>query len=393
VRDLLVHRSGLSLGAGDLLWWPPVTYTRAEAVRRLRHLPLATSFRGSFAYDNVLYLVAGEVVEAMSGQPWEDFVTERILRPLGMDETTPRIGEGYARANLALPHARVDGLVRSVTPFASEVANPAAGLVTNAHDIARWLTVQLDSGRVDTGVRLFAPRTAEELWGLVTPIPVTAPPPELAAARMQFYGYALGFFVRDYRGNKVVSHTGGLPGYVSQVTLVPALRLGVAVFTNQESGGAFRAVTNYIVDYYLGVDDTDWIAAYRAAAARQEAETAAAERAILAARDSLSGPSLPLAAYAGTYADPWYGDVTITEGGDGLVMRFGATPLLVGDLENWQHDTFVVRWRDRTLRADAFVTFALNPDGSVARATMQPVSPATDFSFDFQDLVLMPAAE
>ena len=386
VRDLLVHRSGLSLGAGDLLWWPPVTYTRQDVVQRLRHIPLATSFRSAFAYDNVLYMVAGEVVEAVGGAPWEDFVAERILRPLGMTETTTRVGEGLARPNRARPHARVEGVVRPVAAFDGENANPAAGIMTNARDVARWLTVQLDSGRVDTGVRLFPPATTTELWGLVTPMPISPFPPELAAAQPQFSGYALGFFVLDYRGHKVVTHTGGLPGYVSQITLVPDLGLGVAVFTNQESGAAFRAITNHVVDHYLGVSDTDWLAAYEAVVARQEAGVAAQEHAVAAGRDSLSSPSLPLAAYAGTYTDPWYGGVTITPEGGGLVMRFGHTPALVGDLEHWQHDTFVVR-------SDAFLTFALNPDGSVDQAKMQAVSPATDFSFDFQDLLLKPKAE
>jgi hypothetical protein len=115
-----------------------------------------------------------------------------------------------------------------------------------------------------------------------------------------------------------------------------------------------------------------------------------AEKKAAAARDAASKPSLPLAGYAGTYADAWYGDIAIALEQGTLVMRFSHTPSLVGDLEHWQHDTFVARWRDRELRADAFVTFALNPDGSIDQAKMQAVSPATDFSFDFQDLLLKP---
>ena len=118
--------------------------------------------------------------------------------------------------------------------------------------------------------------------------------------------------------------------------------------------------------------------------------SAQAEQQTASARNAASKPSLPLAGYAGTYRDAWYGDVAIAEEGGKLVMRFTKTPSLVGDLEHWQYDTFVARWRDRELRADAFVTFALNPDGTIDQAKMQAVSPATDFSFDFQDLLLRP---
>jgi hypothetical protein len=83
--------------------------------------------------------------------------------------------------------------------------------------------------------------------------------------------------------------------------------------------------------------------------------------------------------------------VVITQANGRLSIAFSHTPALTGDLEHWQHDTFVARWKDRELRADAFVTFALNPDGSIDAVKMQAVSPETDFSFDFQDLLLKPA--
>jgi hypothetical protein len=265
-------------------------------------------------------------------------------------------------------------------------------MFSNVTDLARWMTVQLDSGRVAPDRRLFAPATTEALWELVTPIPVSAVAPELAARQPQFVGYGLGFGVRDFRGRKIVTHTGGLPGYVSQLTMLPSLRLGVVVLTNQESGAAFNAITYHVLDHYLGARDTDWREAELAVARRNQAETDAADAATRAARVPDAPPSLPVRAYAGTYTDPWYGAVEITPDGDGLDIRFAHTPLLVGDLEPWHHDTFVARWHDRTLRADVFVTFALNADGTVREARLQPVSDGIDFSFDFQDLVLTPAA-
>jgi len=391
VRDLLVHRSGLGLGAGDLLWWPASAYDRKEIVRRLRHIPLATGFRTAYAYDNVLYLVAGEVIEAVSGQTWEDFVRTRILEPVGMGGAAVRHSAALADGNVATPHAEVEGTVRAVQPFTSDNTNPAGGIMAGAADMARWLIVQLDSGRIrSSGRRLFSAQTTRELWTLVTPMPIGMPSPALAPQRAEFNGYALGFQVRDYRGHKLVMHTGGLPGYVSRVVMVPQLKLGVAVLTNQESGAAFDAIAYRILDHYLAAPAHDWLAAYRSLAQAAATRMAAAEQSARAARDSLSRPSLALDAYAGTYRDPWYGDVAIERQGSGLVIRMVPTPGMVGELVPWQHDSFLARWHDRELRADAFVTFALGPDGGIREVRMTPASPAVDFSFDFQDLRLTP---
>ncbi|MCU0252852.1 MAG: serine hydrolase [Vicinamibacterales bacterium] len=373
VRDLLVHRSGLGLGAGDLLWWPPSTYNRAEIAHRLRFIKPATSFRSAYAYDNVLYLVAGQLIEAVSGQSWEDFVTARILKKAGMTGSNVLHSAAAAGGNVAAPHARVDGTVRPIAPFVSDNTNPAGGINSSAEDMARWMHVLLAGGVLPDGSRLFSERTLRQVTSIVTPLsPTTNPPPELAPLRNNFAGYALGLNVRDY--------------YVSRVMMLPDAKLGVAVLTNQESGEAFDSIAYHVVDHYLGAPATDWIEGFRAASARNEAQMAEAEKKAASARDAAS----TLERYAAAYEDAWYGDIAITLEQGRLVMRFSRTPSLVGDLEHWQYDTFVVRWRDRELRADAFVTFALNPDGSIDQAKMRAVSASTDFSFDFQDLLLIP---
>jgi CubicO group peptidase (beta-lactamase class C family) len=391
VRDLLVHRSGLGLGAGDLLWWPESTYDRKEIARRLRYIRPATSFRSAYAYDNVLYLVAGEVIETISGMSWEDFVSSRILSRVGMTNSNVRHSDAGSGDDVAQPHAPVEGKVRKVAPFASDNTNPAGGINSGAEDMAKWMIVQLDSGRLASGGRLFQPATARELWGLVTPIRPNILPAELRAIQPSFNGYGLGFGISDYRGRKLLSHTGGLPGYLSKVVMVPDVKLGIAVLTNQESGYAFNAITNRLLDHFLGAAPAiDYINVYKRLEQANLASVAAAEKAAASKRDATSRPSLPLANYAGTYTDPWYGDVRITHEGGKLVMRFVHTPLLVGDLEHWQYDTFLARWKDRELRADAFVTFALNPDGSIDQMKMEAASPSVDFSFDFQDLLFEP---
>ncbi|MFZ2053986.1 MAG: serine hydrolase [Candidatus Aminicenantales bacterium] len=393
VRDLLVHRSGLGLGAGDLLWWPPSTYNRKEIMQRLRFIKPATSFRSAYAYDNVLYLVAGEVIETVSGLTWENFVAQRILKKVGMTTSEVRYSASANQGNVAGTHARVEGVVRLVKPMDSDNTNPAGGINSNAEDMAKWTLVLLNEGRLADGSRLFTEKTAHELTTLVTPISIPTPAPELAGLRANFQGYALGLNVHDYRGKKVVTHTGGLPGYLSKVTLLPELNLGVTVLTNQESGEAFSSLTWHIVDHYLGAPATDWVDAYSKVRARREARTAEAMKKAAGAWDTASKPSLALEKYAGIYTDAWYGDIKIARENDKLVLTFSKTPVLIGDLEHWQYDTFIVRWRDRELRADAFVTFALNPDGTIDQAKMRAVSPETDFSFDFQDLLLKPAGK
>ncbi len=391
IRDLLVHRSGLGLGAGDLLWWPESTYNRRQIAERLRFIKPATSFRSAYAYDNVLYLVAGAVIETVSGQSWEDFVTQRILAPVGMATSSVRHSDAGTAGNVATPHARVEGRVRPIRPFISDNTNPAGGVNANADDMAKWMNVLLAEGRLADGTPLVSERTFRQIVAPVTPMPVAPPPPELPALRANFRSYALGLSVTDFRGRRVLTHTGGLPGYVSRVMLVPDAGLGIAVLTNQESGDAFNAITNHIVDYYLGPGATDWLEGYRSLRRRLDREEAERAQKVSTARNAASKPALPLAGYAATYADAWYGDILVAMEGEHLVMRFSKSPVLVGDLEHWQYDTFIVRWRDRELRADAYVTFSLDPDGRVAEARMRAVSPTTDFSFDFHDLLLVPA--
>jgi CubicO group peptidase (beta-lactamase class C family) len=390
VRDLFVHRSGLGLGAGDLLWWPPTSYDRKEVARRLQYIQPSTSFRAAYAYDNVLYLVAGELIAAVTGQTWEEFVTARILRKVGMTGSTVRYADAVATGNAATTHAPVEGKVRIVKPFDGDNANPAAGINASAEDMGKWLSVLLAKGQLADGSRLFSETTWRQVTAIVTPQNVGNPPPELPVLRANFRGYGLGLGIADFRGRKILTHTGGLPGYVSRVLMIPDINLGVSVLTNQESGSAFDAIAFHIADHYLGEKGVDWLGGYQKVAARQQASFAAAEKKAADERNASSRPSLPLPKYAGTYHDPWYGDIVIEDRGGKLVMRFTKTASLVGDLEHWQYDTFVVRWHDREMRADAYVTFALNPDGSIDQVKMRAMSPATDFSFDFHDLLLTP---
>ena len=390
VRDLLVHRSGLGLGAGDLLLFPETTYGRREIVERLREIPMATSFRSAYAYDNVLYVAAGELIEAVSGKTWEDFVAERILKRVGMGSSRTRHTADIAGLNVAIPHADLETGVIPQSIDENDNMNAAGGILSCAEDMAKWMLVHLEEGKLADGTRLVSERTVRELATIVTPIPIGTPAPELAAQRMNFNGYALGLRINDYRGKKIVNHTGGLTGYVSRVLMVPELELGIAVLTNQESSDAYNSLIYAVVDQAMGLPPTDWMAAYLKVQARGQASVDETLKKAAERRDASLKPSLPLEAYARTYTDAWYGPIVVSLEGGRLVMSFAKTPGMVGDMEHWSRETFVVKWRDRELRADAYVTFAIDPDGEIVEARMKAVSPATDFSYDFHDLRLKP---
>ncbi|MES2743294.1 MAG: serine hydrolase [Pseudomonadota bacterium] len=396
VRDLLTHRSGLGLGAGDLLWWPTTTFSSDEIIEKLRYIRPATSFRSGYAYDNLLYIVAGKIVAQKAGMPWGAAIRARILHPLGMDASTTSLAENVGIANLASPHSKIGERTTAVKPMPVANAAGAVGINTSAEDIARWMTVLLDGGQLDgkagpdgAPARLFSQAQSREMWSAHTPIKIAEPKAGLEATKPNFSAYGLGFQLRDYQGRKLVLHGGALQGFYSRVVMVPEAKLGIAILTNAENSGAISALQWRLLDHYLNVAPRDWIATY----ARVERETHLAELSrvgMAAARAAKSQPSLPLAAYDGQYRDPWYGGVSIGLEDGRRMLRFARSPDLAGVLEHFQHDTFIVRWKERNFNADAYVTFALNPDGSIERMKMAPVSEDTDFSYDFADLSLTP---
>ncbi|WP_271680797.1 serine hydrolase [Thermomonas mangrovi] len=394
IRDLLAHRSGLSLGAGDLLYWPTTTYTTREVAERLKDVPLTGGFREQYAYDNILFGVAGLVVESASGMSFQQFLQTRIWDPLGMRETRYNSDDLKPGDNVATGHAKFDFKdLRPVGVTSWRNVSGAGGIYASVHDLSKWMNAQLAGGEIpgSGGKRLFSAQRQREMWTMLTPIPVGKPSvPELAAAAPNFLGYAQGWQLSDYAGHRLVWHTGGWPGQVSRLTLLPDARIGVVVLTSAEAGVAFNAITYEALDMMLGTGGHDWLKGYAAAFAKAQGNADEDWQKHVAARDGASKPSLPLAKYAGTYRDPWYGDVVIRQGAKGLEMQFAKTAELLGDIEHWQHDSFIVRWRDRGLNADAFLNFSLDADGAIRELRMEPVSPLTDFSFDFQDLRLAP---
>lgn len=390
IRDLLTHRSGLPLGAGDLLMFPDGDTTRDEIVHALRYLEPSTSFRSEFAYDNLLYIVAGEVVAKVAGTSFEEFLERRLLAPLSMDDcaaTVERTPPGGAKAT---PHLLMDGELETTGTRAGPLIAAAGGVTCSARGMARWMSFVLAKGVAADGERLISEARFDELLTPVTILPAPGYLAEHAGAHLN--AYALGWGMSTFHGEPIYSHGGGLWGMTTFIAVLP--EQGLAVFaSNNLMSAAPRAIVNELVDRFLADVSpdagVDWIGVISEVSRERRDAGAEAVRKAFAERDADSTPSLPLDAYAGTYRDPWYGDVHITLEDDArLWFRSERNEPLEGPLEHFQYDTFVARWTDRQLMADAYVSFTLDPEGNVERIRMKAVSPTTDFSFDFHDLDL-----
>ena len=398
VRDLLVHRSGLGLGEGDLLFVPRTNLTRAEAVHRLRYLKPATSFRSAYAYDNVLYMVAGQLIEAVSGETWEKFTAEHVLKPAGMLNSTSDGDARFASPNRAQPHARMNGGLRGagdqeLLDERDELGRPAApagGFAVSANDMARWLLIQLAGGKIPgSSERLFSEAAHAEMWKPVVLMPVPQVPEPLKATQPMFNTYALGWDVTDYRGAKLIWHGGAVFGFLTAVVLLPDKNVGFSIQINSEDGELIRGLMYELLDHYLGLRKTDWVTKYQQLKQQRVSEALKALK-TQESKPAEVGPSLPVARYAGTYSDPWYGNIEVTESGGKLHIDFKSTPRMGGPLEHYQYDTFITRFEDKTIEP-AYVTFGLDAEGKVDRVTMKAVSPIADFSYDYHDLHFTPA--
>ncbi len=385
VRDLLTHRSGLGLGAGDLMFWPDSSdFTKADMIHNLRFLKQASSFRTKFDYDNNLYMVAGEVVARVSGMSWEEFIQKKIMNPLGMTSSAPSYKLLKNKSNVIDPHAPVEGVVKVIRRDWNETANAAGGIYSNLTDMCKWIIMQMDNGKYGEGKKLFSEEVHEEMWTQQTIIPVRGETPY----NTHFASYGLGWFLSDVHGYKQCTHTGGLAGIVTQVTLIPEMKLGIIVFTNQQSGAAFTAITNTIKDSYFGLKGRNWVKLNHDRVVSNEANakniTDKIWKDIEAQQKNTT--KTDISAFTGTYTDKWFGDVAISAKNGKMNFESKRSFLLSGEMFPYKGNTFIVKWKDRSMDADAYVMFDLDSDGKPSGMKMKPISPLTDFSFDFQDL-------
>jgi len=389
IRDLLTHRSGLGLGAGDLMFFPDSSdFVLKDIIYNLRFLKPVSGFRTKYDYDNNLYIVAGEVIARVSGQSWDDFIDDRILKPIGMSHSAASFDRLKDKSDVIDGHAPVDGKVQVIARSTSKVDHAAGGIYSSIADLSKWVVLQLAKGKYGdgSGTQLFSQEVHEEMWTPQTIIPVHGPSPY----NTHFAGYGLGFFISDAKGYKQISHTGGLEGMVTQITMIPELQLGIIVLTNQQEGGAFSSITNQIKDAYFGIKGTDRVAEY---SARRKQSVDAEKKLMDSIWDEINEAGKKVtnkdySLYVGTFNDKWFGDVFISIKNGKLWFDSKRSPKLTGEMFAYKGNTFVVKWRDRSMDADAFVSFSLDENGKASSILMKPISPLTDFSYDFQDLDL-----
>ncbi len=399
IRDLLVHRSGLGLGEGDLLFLPNSTLSRKDTVRKIRYLKPATSFRSGYAYDNILYMAAGQLIEEVSGETWEQYIHNHVFGPLGMKNATDTDAEFHANPNHARPHSRDNGPIHGLgtqTPLdenatIAQNAAPAGGLAISANDMSRWLLTQLGRGKIPGSDKsLFSKEQSEQMWtgAVITPIPHY--PPDFAVAQPHYDLYALGWDLSDYRGAQIVGHDGAVLGSQATVALLPDKNIGIFIAANSEDGEIIRGLLYELLDHYLGYPESQWPEKWhnfklnRLNAAAKQVQTAEAKPARI-------GPSLPLGNYVGEYSDAWYGTIKVLKAASGLTIEFPHSSGMEGPLTHYQYDTFKTNPKLKWVEP-AYVTFSIDPNGKVDRVTMKPVSPSADFSWDYQDLLFTPAA-
>lgn len=390
IRDLLSHRCGLGLGAGDLMTFPALNdFTKKDIIHNIRYLKPVSGFRAKYDYDNLMFIVAGEVVARVSKMTWEDFVETRIMKPLDMTGSAADYNRLKDKSNVAIPHILNGSEVRIVDRsfHFNEAGNAAAGIYSNISDMGKWIIMHLNNGKYGEGFnkQLISKKVHDQMWSPVTIIPVR----DTSEYNVHFSSYGLGWFMRDVRGYKQVSHTGGIGGIVTQVTMIPELKLGIIVLTNQMSTYAFRTITNSILDSYFGIHGIDRIKQYSAAEMKENNEGKEIYdglwKLINSKQENLSG-KIDYDPYTGTYTDKWFGNVVISVKNGKLWFDSKRSPKFSGELLAYEGNTFIVRWEEQIMFADAYVTFFGDNTGKAKQIKMKALYPFTDFSFDFQDL-------
>lgn len=382
IRDLVTHRSGLGLGAGDLMVWPDGhDFTPQDIIQNIHFLKPVSDFRTKYDYDNLLYIIAGVVIERVSGKSWIDFIQDEFLTPLEMDRTSPSWNSLKDKSNAIAPHVPIDGKLKVIDRYTNPIFDAAAGIYSNVNDLSKWVEFQLNEGRYN-GLQLVSDAQMKELKKPQTLMPFSTKPPYNSL----FRAYGLGFQLQDVAGKLEVSHTGGLEGIVTQIIMIPQEKLGIIVLTNQQEGAAFMAVSNTIKDFYLGLPEKDWVKEYDELISQRKGDadkiTGEVWQTVEQNKNSKLSDTKEL---IGTYKDNWFGEIKISNEKGKLRFTSKRSSQLKGEMFYYKDNTYAVKWDNAYLHADAFV-FVQIKNGKITGLKMEPISPLTDFSYDFQDL-------
>lgn len=392
IEDLLCHRSGLGLGAGDLMVFPDGSdFTIKDVATCFQYFKPVSAFRTQFDYDNLLYIIAGEIIARVSEMSWGQFVQSKIMMPLQMNNSFTSNKDIKDFTNIAMPHSTEtfgNGTIRTFNLSDEQINGAAGGILSNVEDMSKWMIMQLSTGKYGDKLekQLFTEERQKEMWRIHT-VTDANPNPRYNS---HFAGYGLGWDLTDKKGNLMVSHTGGLPGMLSLVGLIPDLKLGIVILTNTEIGGAglFTCVYNAILDSYWGLDKIDYLDLYtkRLEALKGNADSIVSN--VWKHVDMAKNNKINQQDYIGIYEDNWFGRIEIFMKGDQLWFKSYRSPKLNGPMRFYKANSFAIKWEYQDMPCDAFAIFCLDEKGKAQSIKMKGISPNIDFSFDFQDLDL-----
>ena len=369
IIDLLCHRTGFNTFDGDLLWYG-TNYSRKEVVERIRYMPLKNSLRMKYGYSNVMFITAGEVIESVTGKTWDEFVTERIFKPLGMNSTRTTNTVFTKEANKALPH-----LDRKPMDFINyDNAGPAASINSNIADLLKWTQMWLNGGTYE-GKEIISKKTYETITSSQMALPVRG---SQKALGIDFSDYGLGWSLFEYEGKKVITHNGGLPGFLSKVAFVPELNLGIVILYNDMSY-ILEAAMFTILDSYLKGVPGDHLTKLKDQMNKYADKTEEENDKRTAEKIPDTKPSLGLNEYAGKYTDKMYGEAEIKLTDDRLILTLLPTKeLFTAELIHWNYDAFDFAFKDPFLPR-GFATFEIDHSGNVTGFKIDLPNP--DFHF------------
>jgi CubicO group peptidase (beta-lactamase class C family) len=327
-RDLVTHRSGLP--RHDLFWYN-THRTGKDVFERLAHFEPTEPLRGKFQYNNMMFMLAGYLVEKVDGRPWEDAVRARIFRPLGMDSSNFSVHDSQKADDFARPYDEQEGKVR-VIPFRDITSvGPAGSINSSVADMARWVAVHTHGGQID-GKTIISPAVLDQLHAPQMAIGQPSSKKEISPA-----SYALGWATDTYRGHRRVHHGGGIDGFTSQTCLFPDDGMGLVVLTNKSGTPLPELITRHAADRLLGLTPIDWLAeGLEKHTKAQDAEKEAKKKKESVRRPGTK-PAHPLEDYAGDYEHPGYGELRVELKDGKLVAVING---IEATLEHWHYEVF-----------------------------------------------------
>lgn len=375
IRDLLSHRMGYETFQGDFMFFDS-DLSPAQVFEKFAKLRPLYGFRSRWGYTNAGFAAAGEVIQRVSGKTWAQYLHEEIFKPLGMSRTTATVEELQGVSNMALPHSIHEGKITEVGYGSLGGLAPAGSMSSSAVDISKWMMMQLDSGRMQ-GTQVLAWPAIAATW---------EPHSILGNGGSQFNNghfslYGLGWFLEEYSGRKMVSHTGGINGYVTSVTLLPEEKLGIAVFTNTDQNHFYEDLKWEIIDAYLGLPYRNYSGLFQQ---RRNQYDAQYEKEIRLKRDTIGmkpNTALPLQAYAGTYEHEIYGKMQMRVDGNVLRAKFEHHSSKELRLDPLGGNRFLSTWSD-PLYGNRVLTFTVE-DGRVTSLTLRVASFVENTPYEF----------